>query len=69
MQFEGEIILFFLPPRKDKETPPTKQHICKPHKPTRKPKFAKELFSCPPTRAVNKLLVNIEAFVLISFYK
>jgi hypothetical protein len=25
-----EFILFFIPLHKDKETPPTKQHICKP---------------------------------------
>ncbi len=32
------------------DIPPIKQHICKPHQPSHKPKFAKELFSLSPTK-------------------
>jgi len=34
-------VFFFPPAKKKKETPPTLQHICKPHEPTLKTKACK----------------------------
>lgn len=41
-KFDGNLFCFFFPPqKKKKETPPTLQHICKPHEPTLKTKACK----------------------------
>jgi hypothetical protein len=36
-------VFFFPPQKKKKETPPTLQHICKPHEPTLKTKACKSV--------------------------
>jgi hypothetical protein len=66
-----KLFYFFSPPHKEKRNPSsqnsTSRKIAQPNTLTHF--LREELFSCRPARAVNKLLVNIEAFVLISFYK
>jgi hypothetical protein len=51
VQFEGNLFCFFSPRAKKKETPPHKTAHLQIAQANPRPKFAKELFSCPRTRS------------------